>query len=252
MKKMEKIYMEKKTVLVTGASRGIGRAIALAFAKQGYHVFLNCNHSIIQLEQVCHEIEAMENGSCDMVIGDVGNPNAVTEMFKIIHKKCNALDVLVNNAGIAHIGLLSDVTDKEWNKIIQTNLSSVFYCCRAAVPNMVTKKCGKIMNISSMWGTVGASCEVAYSAAKAGVNGLTKALAKELAPSNIQVNAFACGVIDTDMNSGLSEEEKIVLKADIPAGHFGKPEDVADAVVQLANAPAYLTGQIIGIDGGYI
>lgn len=244
--------MNKKTVLVTGASRGIGRAIALAFAKEGYHVFLNCNHSVIQLEKVRAEIEALPNASCDMVIGDVGNPDHVEKMFKLIYKKCDCLDVLVNNAGIAHIGLLSEMTDKEWNRIIQTNLSSVFYCSRAVIPEMVSKKAGKIINISSMWGTAGASCEAAYSATKAGVHGLTKALAKELAPSNIQVNAIACGVIDTDMNKQLSEEDKIVLKNEIPASRFGTPEEVADVVLQLATSPGYLTGQIIGVDGGYL
>ena len=244
--------MNKKTVLVTGASRGIGRAIALTFAKEGYHVFLNCNHSVIQLEKVRSEIEELPGASCDMVIGDVGNPDHVEKMFKNIHKKCNCLDVLVNNAGIAHIGLLSDMTDKEWNRIIQTNLSSVFYCSRAAIPDMVSKKAGKIINISSMWGTSGASCEVAYSATKAGVHGLTKALAKELGPSNIQVNAIACGVIDTAMNQQLSEEDKIVLKNEIPASRFGDPQEVADMVIQLVNSPTYLTGQIIGLDGGYL
>ncbi len=244
--------MNKKTVLVTGASRGIGRAIALAFAKEGYHVFLNCNHSVIQLEKVCAEIEAIQGASCDMVIGDVGNPDHVEKMFKTIYKKCDFLDVLVNNAGIAHIGLLSEMTDKEWNRIIQTNLSSVFYCSRAVIPEMVSKKSGKIINISSMWGTAGASCEAAYSATKAGVHGLTKALAKELAPSNIQVNAIACGVIDTDMNNQLSEEDKIILKNEIPASRFGTPEEVADIVLQLASSPGYLTGQIIGVDGGYL
>ena len=244
--------MNKKTVLVTGASRGIGRAIALTFAKNGYHVFLNCNHSIIEIDKVRSEIEALEDGSCDIVIGDVGNPNAVIDMFRKIYKKCDALDVLVNNAGVAHIGLLTETTDKDWNRIIQTNLSSVFYCCRAAVPQMVSNKAGKIINISSMWGTAGASCEVAYSGSKAGVHGLTKALAKELAPSNIQVNALACGVIDTAMNQQLSEEERLALEIEIPAGRFGTPEEVAEAVLQLADSPAYLTGQIIGIDGGFI
>lgn len=244
--------MNKKTVLVTGASRGIGRAIALVFAKEGYHVFLNCNHSVIQLEKVRAEIEALPNASCDMVIGDVGNPDHVEKMFKLIYKKCDCLDVLVNNAGIAHIGLLSEMTDKEWNRIIQTNLSSVFYCSRAVIPEMVSKKEGKIINISSMWGTAGASCEAAYSATKAGVHGLTKALAKELAPSNIQVNAIACGVIDTDMNKQLSEEDKIVLKNEIPASRFGTPEEVADMVIQLVNSPTYLTGQVIGFDGAYL
>ena len=244
--------MNKKTVLVTGASRGIGRAIALAFAKEGYHVFLNCNHSVIQLEKVCSEIEAIPNASCDMVIGDVGNPDHVEKIFKNIYKKCDSLDILVNNAGIAHIGLLSEMTDKEWNRIVQTNLSSVFYCSRAVISEMVVKKAGKIINISSMWGTSGASCEAAYSATKAGVHGLTKALAKELAPSNIQVNAIACGVIDTDMNKQLSEEDKIVLKNEIPASRFGTPEEVADIVLQLVSSPGYLTGQVIGVDGGYL
>lgn len=244
--------MNKKTVLVTGSSRGIGRAIALAFAKEGYHVFLNCNHSIIQVDNVRAEIEALPDGSCDIVIGDVGNPEAVTEMFKKIYKKCDSLDVLVNNAGIAHIGLLSEMSSKDWNRVIQTNLSSVFYCCRAAIPQMVSKKSGKIINISSIWGTAGASCEVAYSASKAGVQGLTKALAKELAPSNIQVNAISCGVIDTVMNQQLDEAERLGLELEIPAGRFGTPEEVADTVLQIVQTPSYLTGQIIGVDGGFI
>ena len=244
--------MDKKTVLVTGASRGIGRSIALTFAKEGYHVFLNCNTSVIELDGVRSEIESIPGASCDIVIGNVGNSEAVAEMFKKIYKKCNALDVLVNNAGISYIGLMSEMNDKEWNRVIQTNLSSVFYCSRAAVPKMVSKKSGKIINISSMWGTSGASCEVAYSASKAGVHGLTKALAKELAPSNIQVNAISCGVIDTTMNSQLSEEERLTLEIEIPAGRFGTTEEVADMVLQLANAPSYLTGQIIGIDGGFL
>ena len=243
--------MDKKTVFITGASRGIGRAIALAFAKENYHVFLNCNHSFIELEQVADEIQALPKGSCDIILGDVGNPETVNKMFKKIFEKCDSLDVLVNNAGIAHIGLLSEMSDKEWNRILQTNLSSVFYCCREVIPNMVSKKAGKIINISSMWGTSGASCEVAYSATKSGVHGLTKALAKELAPSNIQVNAIACGVIDTTMNSQLSDEEKLILKNEIPAGRFGDPQEVADMVIQLVNSPAYLTGQVVGLDGGF-
>ena len=244
--------MNKKTVLVTGASRGIGRAIALAFAKKGYHVFLNCNHSLTELEKVCAEIQAMQNGSCDMVVGDVGNPKSVDEIFKRIYKKCDSLDVLVNNAGISYIGLITDMSDKEWSRMLDTNLSSVFYCCRAVAPEMVSKKGGKIINISSMWGTSGASCEVAYSATKAGVHGLTKALAKELAPSNIQVNAIACGVIDTTMNEHLSDEDKLILKNEIPAGRFATPEEVGELALKLAETPSYLTGQIVGFDGGYL
>ena len=244
--------MDKKTVLVTGSSRGIGRAIALTFAKNGYHVFLNCNHSVIDLERVRAEIESIPGASCDLAIGDVGNPDAVAEMFKKIHKHCNALDVLVNNAGISYIGLMSEMSTKDWNRILQTNLSSAFYCSHEAVPKMVSKKGGKIINISSMWGTAGASCEVAYSASKAGLHGFTKALAKELAPSNIQVNALACGAIETTMNEHLSEEERLSLEIEIPAGRFGTPEEVADMVLQIAESPTYLTGQIIGIDGGMI
>ncbi len=244
--------MNKKTILVTGASRGIGRAIALTFAKHDYHVFLNCSRSIEELEAVKSEIEAMPNGSCDLFIGDIGNSEFVSEIFTAIYQKCDALDVLVNNAGIAHIGLLTDMTDEEWHRILQTNLSSVFYCCRDAVPNMVSKKAGKIINISSMWGTVGASCEAAYSATKSGVHGLTRALAKELAPSNIQVNAIACGCIDTSMNHQLNAEEKFSLEEEIPAGRFGSPQEVADFVMQLVNSPSYLTGQVIGLDGGFI
>ena len=173
-------------------------------------------------------------------------------MFTCIYEKYDALDVLVNNAGIAHIGLFTDMTNEEWNRLLQTNLSSVFYCCHAAVPNMVSKKSGKIINISSMWGSVGASCEVAYSATKSGVHGLTRALAKELAPSNIQVNAIACGCIDTSMNAQLDTEERSSLEEEIPAGRFGSPQEIADFVMKLADSPSYLTGQIIGMDGGFI
>ncbi len=243
--------MNQKTVLVTGASRGIGRAVALTFAKSGYHVFLNCDRSVSELKNAADEIR-QSNGSCDLFIGDVGNADFVSEMFDTIHKKCDALDVLVNNAGIAHIGLMTDMTNEEWNRILRTDLSSIFYCCRSAVPKMVSKKCGKIINISSMWGTVGASCEVAYSATKSGIHGLTRALAKELAPSNIQVNAIACGCIDTIMNSQLDAEERAELEEAIPAGRFGTPQEVADLVLQLAVSPSYLTGQVIGFDGGYI
>lgn len=243
--------MNQKTVLVTGASRGIGRAVALTFAKSGYHVFLNCDRSVSELRNAADEIR-QSNGSCDLFVGDVGNADFVSEMFDTIHEKFDALDVLVNNAGVAHVGLMTDMTNEEWNRILRTNLSSIFYCCRSAVPKMVSKKCGKIINISSMWGTVGASCEVAYSATKSGIHGLTRALAKELAPSNIQVNAIACGCIDTIMNSQLDAEERAELEEAIPAGRFGTPQEVADLVLQLAVSPSYLTGQVIGFDGGYI
>lgn len=173
-------------------------------------------------------------------------------MFKEIEKGCRHLDVLVNNAGISHIGLLSDMSDEQWDAVLKTNLSSVFYCCRAAIPAMVSVKHGRIINVSSMWGISGASCETAYSASKSGVNGLTRALAKELAPSNIQVNAVACGVIDTVMNSQLDDEERQSLEYEIPMGRFGSPDEIAKVIWDLANAPEYMTGQVIGVDGGYL
>lgn len=244
--------MHQKTVLVTGASRGIGRAIALHFAKEGCHVFLNSHQSTEELKKVQQEILETFHLSSTLVPGDVGNPDDVRQIFQTIESSVGGLDILVNNAGIAHIGLLTDMTDEEWNHLIQTNLSSVFYCCRQALPYMISQKEGCIINISSMWGTVGASCEVAYSAAKSGIHGFTRALAKELAPSNIRVNALACGVIDTEMNRMLSPEDKIELADEIPSGRFGTPEEVAHLAWQIANAPSYMTGQIIGIDGGFI
>jgi len=244
--------MEKKTVFITGASRGIGRSIALKFAAQGYHVLINCRISADELAAVRDEILALPEGSCQMLVGDVGNPDDVRQMFALLSEETALPDVLINNAGTAHIGLLSEMSDDQWSTVIQTNLSAVFYCSRAAIPAMARQKQGKIINISSMWGISGASCEAAYSASKAGVHGLTQALAKELAPSNIQVNAVACGVIDTAMNSQLNAEERAQLAEDIPAGRFGSAEEVAALVWDLANGPDYLTGQVIALDGGYL
>ena len=241
----------KKYVLVTGASRGIGRSTALLFAENGYHVFLNCCRSAGEIEEVKKEIDSAGRGSCEIVMGDVGNPRDVNNIFEKIGRTCGRLHVLVNNAGISHIGLLSDMSDSQWDAVLRTNLSSVFYCCRAAIPGMVAKKQGRIINVSSMWGVSGASCEAAYSASKAGVCGLTRALAKELAPSNIQVNAIACGIIDTDMNSCLAPEEMAALREEIPAGRLGSPSEAAGLIFSIAQAPPYMTGQIITIDGGW-
>lgn len=243
--------MKKKSVLITGASRGIGQACAESFARAGYQVFINCRSSVEKLEKLAAQLRK-EGYTCDTVIGDVGVPQEVEKIFQVIEKKCGGIDVLVNNAGISYVGLLTDMSNEEWEKLLQTNLSSAFYCCRSAIPHMVSKKRGKIINISSMWGRVGASCEVAYSATKAGINGFTMALAKELAPSNIQVNAIACGVIDTEMNACFNEEEKRALAEEIPAGRFGTVQETAKLVLDLAENHAYLTGQIIGFDGGFI
>ena len=243
--------MERKVVLVTGASRGIGRAIALRFAQNGYNVIINCLKSADALSLLEQEIRAC-GVRCLALLGDVGNPSFVERMFYTIEKEFGTLDVLINNAGISYIGLLTDMTPADWKMVMDTNLSSVFYCCSKAVPMMLRKKSGRIINISSMWGTCGASCEVAYSASKGGMDAFTKALAKELAPSGITVNAIACGVIDTEMNHCYSEEELAVLAEDIPIGRFGSPEEVADFALQIANGTAYLTGQIIHLDGGYL
>ena len=242
----------KKNVLITGASRGIGKSTALLFAAKGYHVFLNCSSSLEQLNEVASMINEIPGATCTLVPGNVSDPKSVHDLYQKIFEECTHLDILINNAGVAHIGLLHEMTDEEWNHIIQTNLSSVFYCCREAIPGMIHQKEGRIINISSMWGTSGASCESAYSASKSGVNGLTRALAKELAPSNIQVNAIAFGVIDTQMNNQLDQEERTALAYDIPAGRFATPEEAAQMILTVAESPAYMTGQVIGFDGGYL
>lgn len=242
--------MTQKYVLITGASRGIGKSTALYFAGKGCHVFLNCSKSIDKLKETEAQINTETSGSCTLVPGNVGNPDAVRDIFHKIYQTSGHLDILINNAGIAHIGLLMDMSDYEWNQIIHTNLSSVFYCCREALPPMIARKSGRIINVSSIWGTCGASCEAAYSASKSGVNGLTKALAKELAPSNIQVNAIAFGVIDTEMNGQLNAEERKMLEDTVPMERFGTTEEAARFIWDVAHAPSYMTGQILGMDGG--
>ncbi len=240
--------MEHKTALITGASRGIGRAIACAFASAGYDLFLTCLRSEEAIKQLCRDLSERCGVRAVPFCGDMGDFAAVQSLFSGIRR----LDVLVNNAGISHIGLLSDMSPEEWRRIMATNLDSCFYTCKLAVPLMVHEKRGKILNISSVWGSAGASMEAAYSASKGAVNSLTKALAKELAPSNIQVNAIACGVIDTDMNRCFSEEEMRALIEEIPADRLGSAEEVAALALQLAGSPSYLTGQIIALDGGFL
>ena len=189
---------------------------------------------------------------CLAFMGDMGDMSQCEALFKQIKKQFSALDVLVNNAGISYIGLLQDMKTEDWDRIIRTNLTSVFNLSKLAIPDMVARKYGKIINISSVWGNVGASCEVAYSATKGGINAFTKALAKELAPCGIQVNGVACGAIDTEMNQFLEEDELISLVDQIPAGRLGKAEEVADLVYHLGYKNSYLTGQIIGLDGGWM
>ncbi len=241
----------KPTILITGASRGIGKAIATRFAQEGCSLIINCSKSASSLMKLKDELEKNYHVPILASVGNVGDYIYVEQLFKEIVAEFGGVDIVVNNAGISHIGLLSDMTPEEWQRIIDTNLSSAFYTSKLAIPYMLTKQAGKIINISSVWGNIGASCEVAYSASKGGMNSFTKALAKELAPSNIQVNAIACGCIDTEMNHCFSEEERQNLINDIPAGRFGTPDEVAALVYTLANNNNYLTGQIITLDGGW-
>lgn len=240
--------MKRKKALVTGASRGIGAAIATALAQEGYDLYLTCHHNMELLEELACHLENTCQVSCKCYAFSVYEEKAMQDMFREIPY----LDVLVNNAGISYIGLLTDMTYEEWQQVLRTNLDSCFLTSRNALPGMIHRKKGKIINISSVWGNVGASMEVAYSASKGGVNSFTRALAKELGPSNIQVNAIACGVIDTDMNKCFSEEERQELIAEIPADRMGKTQEVAQLVVQLCTGNEYLTGQIITLDGGWI
>lgn len=241
-----------KTVLVTGASRGIGRSIACAFAAAGCRTVITCSRSRSELLALKQELETTCHTPVLASVGDISDFSYVEQLFSEISAAFGGVDILINNAGVSHIGLLGDMGIDDWNRILGTNLTSVFSTCKLALPYMIRRKCGKIINISSVWGSVGASCEVAYSACKGGMNAFTKALAKELAPSNIQVNAIACGVIDTRMNLCFSEEERLALTEDIPSGRFGTPEEVAALALQLCTGNDYLTGQIIALDGGWI
>ena len=236
-----------KTALITGASRGIGKACAKMMAANGYDLFLVCEKNIEALEDLCEELHKKYNISAKAYKADVSDLDALKSIFDDIED----LDVLINNAGISYVGLLSDMTAEEWNRIVSVNLISVFYTSKLAIPKMLSKHSGAIINISSVWGNVGASMEVAYSATKGGVNGFTKALAKELAPSNISVNAIACGFVDTDMNRHLSEEDLEAVKTEIPADRFATCEEIADSVYSVLTAPSYLTGQVITVDGGW-
>ena len=248
---MERHMIMRRNIIVTGASRGIGRAIALSLANEETSLLISCAKSAAKLNEVKALIE--EKGArCETYIGDMGNYSDAMKMFDLAFQSFGHVDILINNAGISMVGLFQDMTADEWNKICSTNIDSVFNCCHFAVKDMLGRHCGKIINISSGWGLYGASCEVAYSATKGAVNAFTRALAKELAPSSIQVNAIACGAINTDMNSHLDESEKNALEEEIPAGRFGDPQEVAQLVESLVNMNSYLTGQIITLDGGWI
>lgn len=234
-----------KTAVITGSSRGIGKAIAEEFAKNGYHVILNASKSVDELNEAYEEFLS-KGYSCEAVLADVSDYEECKKLF------IKAPDVLVNNAGISHIGLFTDMTPESWKHLIDVNLMSAFNCSHIALKTMIKNHCGNIINISSIWGERGASCEVVYSASKGGINSFTKALAKEVGLSGIRVNAISCGVIDTKMNACFDEEEKAALCDEISLARFGKTEEIAKLAYFLAEdaKSGYINGQIITADGG--
>lgn len=242
-----------KTALITGSSKGIGAAIAVAFAQQGYAVVINYNKSQEKAQNLAKVIIDSYKVPSIAIKCDVSDFAQVQEMFNCVNRDFGGVDVLVNNAGISSQKLFTDLSVEDWKKTIGTNLDGVFYCSKSALPYMIRKKSGVIINISSMWGQVGASCEVHYSTAKAGIIGLTKALAKEVAPSGVRVNCIAPGVIMTDMMSCFDEETKNELKEETPLKKLGTPKNIADAAVFLASSKAdFITGQTIGVNGGFV
>ena len=241
-----------KTVLITGASRGIGKAAARLFAKQGYKTAINYLHSEREALALADELGA-DRGMSIAVCADVGDADQVDKMVARLLEEWGRIDVLVNNAAISQQKLFTDIEPEEWRQMFRTNVDGVYNTCRAVVPQMISEKRGSIVNVSSMWGQVGASCEVHYSASKAAVIGLTKALAKELGPSGVRVNCVSPGVIVTDMNAQLDRQTLCDLKDETPMCALGMPEDVANSVLFLAGDQArFITGQVLCPNGGFV
>ena len=242
----------KKTVVITGASKGIGAAMAILFARKGYNVVIGYNESYQLAKMLSSSLSSQGYNVMPFKV-NVTNKLETDLLIKETVYKFGSVDILINNAGVAFSGLITDTEDFDSDRIFDINLKGVFNCCRSVTPTMVNQKSGKIINISSMWGQVGASCEVAYSAAKAGVIGLTKALAQELAPSGLTVNCIAPGLIDTTMNANISVEDLNAFVEEVPLGRMGCAEDVAETALFLASDGAdYITGQTIGVNGGYV
>lgn len=239
-----------KVYIVTGASGDIGGAIARRLAKEGCCLLLCANKNAAALDVLASDCAAL-GSRCERFCGDLSAAANAQAMAELALSRFGRIDGLINSAGVASLGLLTDLSESCWNDVLASNLTTVYQTCRAVVPAMVSQKKGAVLNISSVWGVRGASCEAAYSAAKGGVNLLTKALAKELAPSGIAVNALALGMADTKMNAMLSEEDLAAIAEEIPAGRSATPAETAEMVWLLLQAPAYLTGQVIGFDGGW-
>lgn len=241
-----------KTAVVTGGAGGIGAAVCERLCRDGFSVAVNWLRSE---EKAASLVKRLTQSGFDAfaVKGDVSVSADADALIQAVFCRNGRIDVLVNNAGIAVRSLFDETSDEQWRRVTDTNLTGAFNCSRAASKHMLRQKSGRIINISSMWGQTGASCEVAYSASKAGVIGLTKALAKELAPSGITVNCVSPGVVDTDMMSSFSQEERRLIAEDIPLGRFASPEDIANAVAFFADErSAYITGQILGVNGGAV
>ncbi len=240
----------EKVAIITGASRGIGREIAKTLARKGIKIIANYNKSEKESKELKEELQR-EGYEIEIFKADVSKKEQCEELVKYTLEKYKKIDILINNAGIDKYQLITEVSQEDWNEIINTNLYSAFCMCQEVLPNMIHNKNGCIINISSMWGIVGASTEVVYSISKAGLDGLTKALAKEVGPSNIRVNSIAPGYIETDMNKDYSEKEKLDIIENIPLEKLGKTEDIAKCVNWLIE-DNYTTGQIISINGGWV
>ena len=239
----------KKTIIVTGGSNGIGQSIVEELAKNNYNVILNYNKSEEKAKKIQEELKKI-GYEIEIYKADISKREEVKKLVEYTIEKYKKIDVLINNAGISQTKLFTDITDEEWNEMINTNLNSVFYTTQEVVKNMIHNKNGCIINISSIWGIVGASCEVHYSVSKAGIDAMTKSLAKELGPSNIRVNSIAPGIIKTNMINNLSEEEIEEIRKEIPLQKIGKPENIAQCIKWLIE-DEYTTGQVISINGGW-
>lgn len=244
--------LQGKIALVTGGSRGIGRAIATELAKEGATVIINYSKDDLSAEETLKEIESF-GGYSKLYKGDISNYDICKNMIDFIINTFGKIDIIINNAGVSFRGLFMDFTDRNINDIFGINVLGAMYLSKEALPHMINRGKGNIINISSIWGEAGASCEVLYSSTKGAINLFTKSLAKEVAPMGIRVNAIAPGVIDTEMNSFLSKEEREELEEEIPSGRFGNPKEVAKLVTFLCSDKCeYLTGQIIKVDGAMI